>query len=274
MYETYWGLREKPFENTPDPRFYYASEQHREACGRLLYCVRERKGAGLLSGVFGCGKTIVARVLLQELNQERYRTALLTNPRVNDLDFLRMLAHRLGHPAPPAGKADILIVLEQLVGDNAKEGRDTVIVVDEAHAIEDAAVFEEMRLLLNLQQHDRFLVTLLLLGQPELASLVEQDKPLEQRIAVKAHLTAMTLEETRDYVTHRLRVAGHPQPETVFTPEAFPMIYESTGGVPRRINRLCDICLLAGMGAQVRALDAALVADEVKTLRPAAAAGQ
>lgn len=266
MYESFWGLKEKPFENTPDPRFFYASSQHEEACARMLYCIRERKGSGVLTGVFGCGKTLVGHVILQELNQERYRTAFLTNPRLSDIDFLRMVAHHLGVVNPPTNKADVLIGLEALVSDNAKEGRDTVVVVDEAHAIEDPGVFEELRLLLNFQWRERFLVTLLLFGQPELAVAINGNKPLEQRIGIKSRLDHLRLEEAQDYIFHRLRVAGHPEPQSVFTPEALSLIYESTGGIPRRINRLCDISLLAGLGERVRTIEAALVSDEVKAL--------
>jgi len=265
MYEAYWGLREKPFENTPDPRFYYASEQHREAAARMLYCIRERKGAGVLTGVFGCGKTVVARLLLHELNQEHYRAAYLANPRLSDLDLLRMVTYQLGATAP-AGKADVLMALERLVTDHAREGRDTVIVIDEAHTISDSSVMEELRLLLNWQWADRFLVTLLLLGQPELAKLVDGNKPFEQRVGIKARLEPLGLEDTTAYIAHRLRVAGHPSPEAVFTREAIEAVYESTGGIPRRINRLCDLCLLAGMGASAQAIAPHLVGDEARAL--------
>ncbi len=266
MYESYWGLKEKPFENTPDSRFYFASPQHQEACARMLYCIRERKGAGLLTGVFGCGKTVVSHMILRELNQQRYRCAYLANPRLGDVDFLRMIAHQLGLPTPPHNKTDVLIALEAAVNDHANEGRDTVIVVDEAHAIQDPAVYEELRLLLNFQREDRFLITLLLMGQPELARAVESNKPFEQRIGIKARLEPLSLEETQAYIQHRLRVAGHPQPESVFTHEALYAIYESTGGIPRRINRLCDICLLSAMSVGARTVEGPVVTDEARAL--------
>ncbi len=266
MYESYWGLHTKPFENTPDPKFFYASSQHQEACARMLYGIRSRKGAGVLTGVFGCGKTIVGQVVLHELNQERYRCALLSNPRVNDLDVLRLITYHLGVAHPPGNKADVLIALEELVTSHAKEGRDTVILLDEAHAIEDPKVFEELRLLLNFQWHDRFLVTLLLFGQPELATMINANKAFEQRVGIKSRLEPMTLGETHDYIYHRLRVAGQEQPEEIFGPETISLLYESTGGIPRRINRLCDICLLAGFGMQVRTIEPGIVADEVQGL--------
>ncbi len=266
MYEAYWGLKEKPFENTPDPRFFFASSQHEEACARMLYCIRERKGGGLLTGAFGCGKTVVGHVILKELNQERYKSAYLSNPRLSEVDFLRMVAYRLGLAQPPSGKADVLIALEQLIDDNAKEGRDTVIVVDEAHAVAEAGVLEEMRLLLNFQAEERFLVTLILLGQPELAKVVNANKPFEQRIGVKMRLDPLNIVDMQAYIVHRLRVGGHQVPERVFSPEALALIYESTGGLPRRINRLCDICLLSGFAAQARAIGPELVGEEVKAL--------
>ncbi len=232
----------------------------------MLYCVRERKGGGVLTGVFGCGKTVVGQLVLQELNQERYRRAYVANPRLNDVDLLRMITFQLGLPKPPANKADVLMSLEQMIQDNAREGRDTVVVVDEAHVIEDANVFEELRLLLNFQWKDRFLVTLLLFGQPELSILINRNKPFEQRISIKSKLEAMSSSEAQAYIIHRLRVAGHAAPETVFKADAFESIFESTGGIPRRINRLCDICLLSGMGRRESVVSANLVGDEVKGL--------
>ena len=232
----------------------------------MLYCVRERKGGGVLSGVFGCGKTVVCQMLLQELNQERYRRAYVANPRLSDVDLLRMIAHHLGLPNPPANKADVLMALEGLISDNAREGRDSVIVIDEAHAIEDPAVYEELRLLLNFQWNDRFLVTLLLFGQPELSVSINRNKPFEQRIGIKSRLEPLTEEETRSYIRHRLQVAGHAKPESVFSADAIEAVFEATGGIPRRINRLCDICLLSAMSLQVRSVEAALVTDEARAL--------
>jgi general secretion pathway protein A len=266
MYEAFFGLREKPFENTPDPRFFYASSQHQEACARLLYCIRERKGAGLLTGVFGCGKTVVGQIIRRELNQERYRSVFLSNPRLSDLDFLRMVAHELGIPHPASNKADVLVALEEIFSNNAKEGRDTVIFFDEAHAVSDASVFEELRLLLNYQFNDRFLVTLLLMGQPELVGIIEANKPFEQRIAIKSKLDPLSITEVRDYIFHRMKVAGHAHPDQVFSEEAIAKIYDSTGGVPRRLNRLCDLCLLGAMAERTSIVTESLIANEVEAL--------
>ncbi|HEX9779936.1 MAG TPA: AAA family ATPase [bacterium] len=266
MYERHWGLSEKPFESTPDWRYFFGSAQHREAYARMLYAIRERKGAAVMAGVFGCGKTAVARLILHELNQERYRAAYLANPRLDALDLLRMILHELGVEHPPAGKADVLMQLGSLLRDHAREGRETVIVIDEAHVISDPRVFEELRLLLNFQDERRFFLTLLLLGQPELSQRIDENKAFEQRIGVQCRLLPLSEDETRGYIEHRLRVAGHAQPERVFAPDAARIVFDSTGGVPRRINRLCDICLLAGAGAQAEVIGADLVANEVREL--------
>jgi general secretion pathway protein A len=135
------------------------------------------------------------------------------------------------------------------------------VVVDEAHTIQDPSVFEELRLLLNFQWKDRFLITLILMGQPELLRMVEANKPFEQRLGMKAQLEPMTREETGQYLVHRLRVAGHAQPESVFSADAVAAIYEGTGGIPRRINRLADMALVSGMAQRSAQIDAALIKD-------------
>ena len=268
MYLEYWQLQGQPFENTPDPRFLFHSSQHDEAYVRMLYVIRERKGAGMLTGVFGCGKTLIGRALMDELAQEKYHSVYVANPRLTDLDFVRIVAHQLGVNPLPTMKSDVLIALEAALTNNLRHGKDTVVIVDEAHAIEDEHVFEEIRLLLNFQLKDRFLLTLLLFGQPELVTKVNAIKQFEQRINMKCHLEGFSLQDTHSYIIHRLTVAGatrHP-----FTEEALRTIHEHTGGIPRRINRLCDICLLAGFVAKAPQIGTEIVMEEVRSLgRPA-----
>lgn len=264
MYEAYWGLSLKPFENTPDPRFLYHAPQHEESLSRLLYVVREGKGAGMLSGVYGCGKTLLSRTLLNELENAVYRVALVTNPRLDDVELLRMIAHRLGATQLPERKTDVLLLLERIFEENMREGRKTVVVVDEAHAIDDPAIFEELRLLLNFQSEDRFLVTLLLIGQPELLPKVEANKQLAQRLAIRTHLQGLSAPEVRAYIEHRLAVAGATRP--IFTPEAAQLIYERSGGIPRRINHICDVSLLTGFGKALPAIGPEVVRDAVESV--------
>jgi len=264
MYEKYWNLKEKPFENTPDPRFLYSSPQHEEGLNRMLYVVKERKGAGLLTGVYGCGKTLLARSLMKELESSVYKVALLTNPRLDDVEMLRMIAYNLGITEPPIRKADILITIERVLQNNMNDGKKTVVVIDEAHAIEDKNIFEELRLLLNYQADDKFLLTLLILGQPELKDKIDTNKQLNQRIAMRFFLEALGHSETELYVRHRMEVAGGNI--ELFTADALAMIHERSGGIPRRINQLCDSSLLTGYGKGCKSIDSELVQETIKSL--------
>lgn len=264
MYLNYWGLKEKPFENTPNPRFLYHSAQHEEGLSRLIYVVREGKGAGLLTGIYGCGKTLLSRALFGELEKDIYRVAFITNPRLDDVEMLRMVLFHLGVAEVPARKADILMKLEQILSENLRDGKKTIVVVDEAHAIENPVIFEELRLLLNFQSESQFLLTLLILGQPELKGKIESNKQLDQRIAMRFHLQGFTMEETAHYVHHRLLIAGARR--ELFDEGSLVMAHERSGGIPRRINQICDISLLTGMSRQAEVVDAGVIKEAIESL--------
>lgn len=269
MYESYWGLSEKPFKNTPDPRFFFESSQHEEALMKLLYAIRENLGAAMLTGVFGCGKTVVSRSLLAQLPAEQTKVALITNPQVDYVELLRSIARRLKSVELPLKRTELsadalLEIIEEILENNSRDGKETVVIIDEAHVIEEARIFEGLRLLLNFQKADRFMLTLLLLGQPELKQKIEDNKQLEQRIAVKCHLSPFDLKETERYILHRLAVAGRGRP--LFDDNAIGLIHERCGGIPRRINRLCDICLLIGSSQKAPAIDKSLVEESLKSL--------
>ncbi|MBI4436786.1 MAG: AAA family ATPase [Candidatus Omnitrophica bacterium] len=244
MYETHWGLSEAPFENTPDPRYLYLSKQHEEGLTRLFYVVRSKKGAGMMTGVFGCGKTLLARAVIRGLQKSGHRIAFITNPRLDPLEMLRMILYELGVSSPPLHKSDVLFHLQELLSNNSRDGHETVVVIDEAHVIQDPDIFEEIRLLLNFQMEEKFLVTLLLIGQPELQDQVDINKAFAQRISIRFHLGPLTEEETERYISHRLSVAGRTDP--LFNKEAIQLVYEGAGGIPRRINQICDMCLFTG----------------------------
>ncbi len=263
MYEQYWGLKEKPFENTPDPKFFYASSQHEEALARMLYTVRETKGAGLLTGIYGCGKTLLSRALLKELQKDIYKVAIISNPKLNEVELLRMIAYNLGYSDVPTSKADVLIKLENIFKENLMDGKKTVLIIDEAHAIDDYNIFEEIRLLLNYQLEDKFLVTILLLGQPELKEKIENIKQLNQRIAMRYHLKPLSKEETSAYIEHRLNVVQSKI--NPFLEDAIEIIYQHSGGIPRRINHICDIALLTGMGAKVKTINDELIKEIIES---------
>jgi type II secretory pathway predicted ATPase ExeA len=148
MYEQYWGLKEKPFENTPDPRFLYRSTQHEEALSRLFYAIREKKPAAMLTGEYGAGKTLLSRVLLDELSKERYKVALIFNPKLSPIEFLQEITFQLAEDTPKTSKRELLNTLQNILNSNHARFKDTVIVIDEAQSIENDEIFEELRLLL------------------------------------------------------------------------------------------------------------------------------
>jgi len=256
MYESYWGLKEKPFENTPDPRFLYYSQQHKEALARLLYVVREHKGAALLTGEYGSGKTLLSRVLWHELQQEhKYKSVFILNPRLSGLEFIQETVHQLssGEVIPSSSKIELFHALHKILYANYNVGRHSVITVDEAQAIENKEIFEELRLLLNFQLDSAFLLTIILLGQPELKTTVLNLPQLNQRMSVRFHIKGLSANETKEYIIHRLEVAGAKR--AIFAEKSYEQIFYASMGIPRRINNICDLSLLVGCGNSLETID-------------------
>jgi len=255
MYEAYWGLKEKPFENTPDPRFFYYSQQHKEAVARMLYVVREHKGAALFTGDYGCGKTLLTRVLWNELQQEnRYQSVFILNPRLSSLEFIQEIVHQLGGAdSSKENKIDLFHTLHKILYSNHTAGKHSVIIIDEAQAITNKDTFEEIRLLLNFQLDNAFLLTIILLGQPELKYTVMSLPQFMHRMAVRFHLKAFNETETREYIEHRLQVSGAGR--ILFEPDAYKEVHVCSGGIPRRINTVCDLALLVGFGNNLNLID-------------------
>ena len=264
MYESYWELSEPPFDNSPNPKFFYMSPEHEEALVRLVYTVRHRKGCGMLTGEYGCGKTTLSRALIQRLEAERYEIGLLTNPSLTPVDFLREVLYQLGVETQETRKPELLHLLNDLFFRNYQAERESVVIVDEAQLVEDDSVFEELRLLMNFQTDDRFLVTLLLIGSPELVVKVRRLKHLDQRISLRYHLNTLDDQHTASYIAHRLRMAG--QPKQLFTEEAVKLIFDFTRGTPREINNLCDVALLVGYSKRVKEIGGKIVAEVIKDM--------
>lgn len=257
VFERYWGLSRPPFQNVPDPQMFFPSSQHRQALARLLYAVRQGKGAALLTGEIGCGKTTVSRAFILHLAENAYDVGVVTNPSLPSRDFLEEINLQLGMSQVSGSKMDLLRALNGHLLRNMERGKTTVLVVDEAQGITDAAVFEELRMLLNFQLNDRFLLALVLMGQPELKDRVADIRQLEQRIAIRAHLSPLDAGESVQYIGFRLKKAGATR--GIFTQDALRLIYQYSRGIPRSINTLCDLCLLEGSAAKASAVDAALV---------------
>ena len=269
MYETYWGFKEKPFENTPDPRFMYYSSKHEEALARLLYAVTQRKGACLLTGEYGSGKTLISRVAMAKLlsQDEHYKVALIVNPAIPKEELLSEILYQFDLDLNKEDrKSDLLHKFNDVLYKNMNNKVHSVIIIDEAQAIEDESTLEELRLLLNFQLNEMFLLTLLLVGQPELRDRIEKLPQLKQRLAIRYHLSTMDLHETAEYIKHRCGIAGRVEP--VFSEQATVLIHNASRGIPREINNICDLCLVIGMGNKAALIDEAIAQDVIKDMKP------
>ena len=255
-YTIYWGLGALPFDNVPDPRFYVPSSQHDTALKWLSYGIQTRKGMLLLTGDIGCGKTLLSRRLIIGLSPAQYDVALVANPALSPSELLDEVLSQFGLDLVRS-KAGRLRTLNERLQSNAQRGISSVLVVDEAQAIERVKAFEELRLLTNFQLNDRFLLTIVLIGQPEVRHHISSIPQLNQRIAVRAHLGPFTAEETTSYITARMGTATNRT--DVFTKEAVAVIYKQSKGIGRLINALCDQCLFAGAIEKVSQIDERLV---------------
>ena len=264
MYKEFYGFMEKPFSKTPDPRFLYLSAGHKEALARLQYVVEEHELA-LLTGDIGCGKTTISRALMDSMGDE-FSFCFIFNPRLTALEMLRVIARELSAGEPPSGKDGLLREITEALYRFHKEGRCPVIVIDEAQMIPDREIFDELRLLTNFQLDDRNLLSIIIMGQPELRKTLADSiyEPFRQRIAINYHLSPLNLEETLEYLDFRLKVAGGSA--GLFSPDAVQRIFELSGGVPRKINVVATNALLEGFGRDASWIDASIVeemADEL-----------
>ncbi len=257
MYLEHWKLNDFPFDNVPSSHFYYETDEHRTLCEDLYDAIIRRRGAIVFTGEIGCGKTTSTQRVLLDLPQERFDIALINYSSLSPLEMLFEISQQLGLGIVEKDKNILLIALREHLTKNATEDRDTLICIDEAQSIPDITTLEELRLLLNFQLGDRFLVTLLLVGQPELQEKIAQIPQLQQRIALNLHVGKLGIQNTLNYVLHRLRVAGCERP--ILTKQAIMLIHQHTGGVPRRINHLMDRCLLVGQRTASALIDSKLV---------------
>jgi general secretion pathway protein A len=265
MYEDFYGFREAPFQVTPDPRFLYFSDQHREAFHHILYGIQQRKGFIQLTGEVGAGKTTICRAILQRLGPS-YRTALISNPVVTSTQFLRSVLLELGEATGRGDRAALLERLNRYLLEQATAGHDVVLFIDEAQDL-DPELLEQVRLLSNLETDDRKLLQIVLIGQPELREKLNARglRQLRQRITVRYHLAPLSREDTRRYIAHRLRVAGGNGRPT-FTPRAVRVIDGYARGIPRLVNAVCDKALLYGFVNGTDRLDGRAARQAVREL--------
>jgi general secretion pathway protein A len=267
MYCDYYGFREKPFNITPDPGFIFLSAHHNEAFAHLLYGIDNHVGFIALTGEVGAGKTTVIRTLLGQLSRDQYRTALIFNPCLSSLGLMQTINREYGLPADHTDTADLFSDLNRFLLEENIAGRTVVLVVDEAQNLE-SMVLEQIRLISNLETEQDKLIQIVLVGQPELRELLARPelRQLGQRIGVNYHLRPMTLADTRDYITHRMEVAGRND-STLFTPGAVQRIYRFSGGLPRLINLACDRALLLGYTSEQSPLTAKMAGIAIADIR-------
>jgi general secretion pathway protein A len=259
MYERFYGLRERPFSLTPNPRYLLLTSAHAEALGTLQYGISSRASITVLAGEAGTGKTTVIRSALASL-PSAVRVVSLTNPLLTRTEFVEYLALGFGLTAvAAASKPRLLAELTRLLEAEVRAGRRSALVVDEAHALPDE-ILEEIRLLANIETDDDKMLPIVLAGQPELADRLNEPRfrQLKQRVALRCVLGPLRLRETATYLAGRIGVAGG-EAAALFTKDAVELVHEASLGLPRTINVICDNALVAGFAANERPVGAPTV---------------
>lgn len=262
MYRKFYGLKEKPFEITPDPRFLYLSENHKEALAHLTYAVREKKGFTVITGEVGTGKTTIIQTLLSRLNGNT-RTAYLFNPQLDSTDFLEYICEDLGLSGQRRSKGEYLTQLHHFLMACYSRNENVVLIIDEAQGL-DQKVLEEVRLLTNLETPKSKLLQVILMGQPELNNILNrpQCRQLKQRVGLRYNIQPLKKEETKEYIEQRLRIAGAMGPN-YFSPKAMNEIYKYSKGIPRLINIVCDNALLLGYATDQKVIGPSVIREVI-----------
>ncbi|MCU0593428.1 MAG: AAA family ATPase [Desulfobacterales bacterium] len=265
MYNEFYGFSRDPFLIVPDPNYLYMSPKHEEALARLVYGIKERRAVMLLTGEVGAGKTTLIRYLVGHLPAS-VQAATIANSNLFAEALLRMILAEFGRPAPPdTDKSALIRGLQAYLEGLAAQNRRGLLIIDEAQNLPLDAL-EEIRMLSNFQVKTHSLVQILLVGQPELRTRMKDPRCLQiaQRVALNYHITALNPEETRAYITYRLKRSGG-RPE-LFTPDAMDMVFRLSRGIPRSINLTCDSALIYGFAEEVRVIDREVVSKAAKQL--------
>jgi general secretion pathway protein A len=265
VYLDFYGLKEPPFNITPNPRYLFYSGKHREALNHLLYGIRERKGFVQITGEVGSGKTTLCRVLLDQLGNN-YSTALILNPALTPDLLVKNIATEFGLHVSGMDRLDMMDQINWFLLKQLEESRESVLIIDEAQNLTNE-LLDQVRMLSNLETDDRKLLQIVLMGQPELRDRLNDPalRQLRQRITVRYHLEPLKKNEIGQYVQHRLEVSG-AQRAPMFTFPAMWRIFSYTKGVPRLVNALCDKCLLAGFVQQSERITYGLVGRAMREL--------
>jgi len=265
----FFGLRQKPFNPTPDPAFLYASPGHQEGLAHLLYGVQEQKGFILLTGEVGTGKTTLLRTLLSRLDGNT-ASAFVFDTTLPFEGLLEYILEDFGVAKPGESHAQRLFALNNFLIERRRAGQNTVLVLDEAQNL-DVRALEQIRLLSNFETQTEKLLQILLVGQPELLDKLNRPelRQLKQRISLRCRILPLTAEQTRDYIRTRLRIAGATD-LGLFSDAAITRVAEYSGGIPRLINTVCDHCLLIGYADQIRRVDRRIVEEAIEYLEQGA----
>jgi type II secretory pathway predicted ATPase ExeA len=265
VYLNYWGLKEEPFGNAPNSQVFFLSPQHEEAVIRMSYAVEHRKGVAMLTGHVGSGKTTVARAMAKRLPSDRFEIHMIHNPALNPDELIKAIFIKFNEKANGYSKTELLDQIQNRLVKNARQGKNTVLIIDEVHVIDNPSTFEELRMLLNIQSEDQFLITLILLGQPPLLEKISALQPLQERIAIKYDLEPLNYANTERYIMFRLKAAGANR--GIFTKESIGPLYEYSRGIPLRINNVCDRSLLMGVMKKARLIDSQIVRQAIEDLK-------
>jgi len=268
MYKSFYNLQRNPFEITPDPSFLFPTTRHNEALASLYYGVTAHRGFVVLTGEVGTGKTLILRSLLALLQRRDVAFALVFNPTLSSLEFMRYIARDFGLAVGDKAKDELIHVLNGFVLQRHQKGLTTLLVVDEAHHL-SPEILEEIRLLSNLETSQRKLLQIVLAGQPELDQKLDSHelRQLKQRIALRCHLDPLSPNETREYMSRRLKIAGAPAAIEIFSKPAIEAVFRHSRGIPRLINTICENALLAGYAKHAATITSEIIDGIARDLR-------
>jgi len=264
MYEEYWKLREKPFQNNLDQRFFFFSPSHSEALMRILYSVNEDRGAALLTGAYGTGKSMVCTRAMHELREKGYEVAIVNLPSVPPDELVRSVVYALGGKPLNYTKADLLHAVSEYARLASDRNAKLVIFVDDAHSIRDKGTFEELGLLMNVRDEMGDLLKFVITGEPGIIGMIDRIPFIRRAIEIRYHLVPFSEEETREYVSHRLSTAGAA--DGLFSSEAMGEVFRWSKGIPRSINSVCDLSLFMGHAKQATTITPEIVKEATASL--------